>query len=82
MHYMRWIRVILPDVFKEFEVFYVVLATFCFSLSLSIGKRPTLGKINHPVSTRLCKVKVGSHFSNIFCDLFLESLSKSKCSKL
>ena len=73
MHYMRWIRVIQPDVFKEFEVFYVFLAIFCFSLSLSIGKRSTLGKINPSVSTRLCKVKVGNHFSNIFCDFFLES---------
>ena len=44
MRYMRWIRVMLPDVFEEFEVVYVFLATFCFSLSLSIGKRSTLGK--------------------------------------
>ena len=29
----------LPDVFEEFEVVYVFLATFCFSISLSIGKR-------------------------------------------
>ena len=35
----------LPDVFEEFEVVYVFLATFCFSLSLSIGKRSTLEKI-------------------------------------
>ena len=48
LHYMRWIRVMLPDVFEEFEVVYVFLATFCFSLSLSIGKRSTLGKICPP----------------------------------
>ena len=47
LHYMRWIRVMLPDVFEEFEVVYVFLATFCFSLSLSIGKRSTLGKIRN-----------------------------------
>ena len=35
----------LPDVLEEFEVVYVFLATFCFSLSLSIGKRSTLEKI-------------------------------------
>ena len=34
----------LPDVFEEFEVVYVFLATFCFSLSLLFGKRLTLGK--------------------------------------
>ena len=45
MHYMRWIRVMLPEAFKEFQVVYVFLATFCFSISLSIGKRSTLGKI-------------------------------------
>ena len=45
MHYMKSIRVMLPDVLEEFEVVYVFLATFCFSLSLSIGKRSTLEKI-------------------------------------
>ena len=45
MHYMRSIRVTLPDLFEEFEVVYVFLATFCFLLSLSIGKRSTLEKI-------------------------------------
>ena len=45
MHYLRWKRVMLLDVFEEFQVVYVFLATFCFSLSLSIGKRSTLGNI-------------------------------------
>ena len=35
----------LPEAFEEFEVAYIFLATFCFLLSLSIGKRLTLGKI-------------------------------------
>ena len=35
----------LPDDFEEFEVVYAFLATFCFSLSLSVGKRSTLRKI-------------------------------------
>ena len=43
MHYMTWIRVMLPEA-EELQVVYVFLATFCFSLSLSIGKRSTLGK--------------------------------------
>ena len=33
----------LPEVFEEFEVAYIFLATFCFLLSLSIVKRLTLG---------------------------------------
>ena len=35
----------LPEVFEELQVAYVFLAAFCFSLSLSIGKRSTLGKL-------------------------------------
>ena len=54
----------LPEAFEEFEVAYIFLATFCFLLSLSIGKRLTLGKIWRgggrglqppPVSTSLLK---------------------------
>ena len=33
----------LPEVFEEYEVAYIFLATFCFLLSLSIVKRLTLG---------------------------------------
>ena len=35
----------LPEVFEEFEVAYIFLATFCFLLSLSIVKRLTLGGV-------------------------------------
>ena len=35
----------LPEVFEEFQVVYVFLANFCFSLSLSMGKSSTLEKI-------------------------------------
>ena len=38
----------LPDDFEEFEVVYAFLDTFCFSLSLSVGKRSTLRKIPPP----------------------------------
>ena len=41
----------LPEIFEEFQVVYVFLATFCFSLSLSIGKRSTLRKICSPPSS-------------------------------
>ena len=43
MHYMKWTRVMLPVVFKEFEM--VFFATFVFSPSLPIGKRSTLAKM-------------------------------------
>ena len=45
LYYMKWIRVILPVVFEEFEVVCIFLAIFFFSLQLSIGKRSTLAKI-------------------------------------
>ena len=45
LHYMKWTRVILPAVFKEFEVVCIFLAIFFFSLQFSIGKRSTLAKI-------------------------------------
>ena len=41
MHYMKWIRVMLPVVFEVLHFF----AIFSFSLSLSIGKRSALAKI-------------------------------------
>ena len=41
MHYMKWIRVILPVVFEVLHFF----AIFSFSLSLSTGKRSALAKI-------------------------------------
>ena len=37
MHYVKWTRVVLPVVFREFEVVYIFFTTF-FSLSLSIAK--------------------------------------------
>ena len=37
MHYVQWTRVVLPVVFREFEVVYIFFTTF-FSLSLSIAK--------------------------------------------
>ena len=36
----------LPNVFEEYEVVYVFVASFGCSLSSSIGKRSTLGKIS------------------------------------
>ena len=44
MHYMKWTRVILPAALEEFELFFIFLVIFLFSLSLSIGKRLTLAK--------------------------------------
>ena len=41
MHYMKWIRVILPVVFEVLHFF----AIFSFSQSLSTGKRSALAKI-------------------------------------
>ena len=35
----------LPEVFEELQFVDVFVANFCFSLSLSIGKRSTLEKI-------------------------------------
>ena len=45
MHYMKWTRVTIPIVSVEFEMFYIFSATFFFSLSLEIGKKPSLAKI-------------------------------------
>ena len=42
MHYMKWTRVIIPAFFEEFEFFF--LATFFFSISLSIRKRSKIYK--------------------------------------
>ena len=44
MHYMKWTRVILPVALDEFELFFIFLAIFLFSPSLSIGERSTLAK--------------------------------------
>ena len=44
MHYMKWIRVMLPIVFEEFKL-VGTLAIFFLRLSLSIVKRSTLAKI-------------------------------------
>ena len=41
MHYMKWIRVMLPVVFEELEL----VCIFFLSLLLSIVKRSTLAKI-------------------------------------
>ena len=41
MHYMEWIRVMLPVFFEELEL----VCIFFLSLSLSIVKRSTLAKI-------------------------------------
>ena len=41
MHYMEWIRVMLPVFFEELEL----VCIFFLSLSLSIAKRSTLAKI-------------------------------------
>ena len=46
MHYMKWTRVMLPVVFKEFEM--VFFATFVFSPSLPIGKGRLQQKFHHP----------------------------------
>ena len=45
MHYMKWERVMLPDVSEEFELVCIFIAIFFFSFSLSIGKRSALAKI-------------------------------------
>ena len=44
MHYMKSTRVMLPLVFKEFEM-VDIFATFFCSLSLSTDKRLTLAKV-------------------------------------
>ena len=43
MYYMKWTRILLPVVSKEFEL--VFAAIFLFSLSLSITKKSILAKI-------------------------------------
>ena len=43
MHYMKWTRIMLPDVSEEFELVCILLLFF-FPLSLSISKRSTLAK--------------------------------------
>ena len=42
---MKWTKVIIPVVFKKFQVVYIFFAIFFFSLSLPIGKKSTLAKI-------------------------------------
>ena len=43
MHYTKWTRVMLPVVFQEFELFFLI---FLFFLSLSIGTGSLLTKIS------------------------------------
>ena len=43
-YYMKWARVMLPVVFKDFEVVYIFLLLLFFSLSLSIGKKVNFNK--------------------------------------
>ena len=45
MHYMKWTRVMLPEVSEEFELACILLLFFFFLLSLSISKRSALSKI-------------------------------------
>ena len=42
---MKWAKVILPVVFKKFQMVYIFFAIFFFSLLLPIGKKSTLAKI-------------------------------------
>ena len=44
MHYMKSTRVMLPVIFREFEIIYISFATCFFSLSFSFGKRSILAK--------------------------------------
>ena len=45
MHFMKWARLMLPVVFKEFGLVCIFLLFFFYSLSLSISRRSTLAKI-------------------------------------
>ena len=53
-HYMKWVRVMLPVVFEEFELVWDSFAIFVFSLLLLISKRSNL-RLSLVVNEIKCK---------------------------
>ena len=67
MHYMKWTRLMLPVLFKEFEL-VCIFYYFCYSLSVSISKRLDFSQSFGPVSEAffsfIDKMKIYVHITS------------------